>query len=176
MTARYTLWLMPPPEAGERFARLIERLSRRLGTPCFVPHLTLCSAADLDESVAVTRARAAARHLAPVPVHLTGLSTGDSYFRCVYVLAERTEALLAAHRAACAHFGVDPAADYLPHLSLVYGDLAREEKERLVDEIGRRFDTRFTADRIALCAPAGPPQGWRLLGPYALEGRSAGER
>lgn len=176
MTVRCSLWLMPPPEAGERFARLIERLSRRLGTPCFVPHLTLCSAADFDETAVAARARAAAKHLAPIPVHLTELGIGDGYFRCIYVLAERTEALLATYRAVCAHFGVEPTADYLPHLSLVYGDLARADKERLADEIGRRFDIRFTADRIALCAPAGPPQNWRLLGPYTLEGGNAGKR
>lgn len=176
MTARYSLWLMPPPNAGEHFARLIERLSRRLGTPCFIPHITFCSTSDIDEPAAVARARAAAKQLAPVPVHLTEIGIGDSYFRCVYVLAERTEALLAAYRTACAHFGVEPAADYLPHLSLVYGDLARADRERLADEVGRRFDIRFTADRIALCAPAGPPQNWRLLGPYTLEGGNAGKR
>ncbi len=40
-TARYSLWLLLPREAHERFQALIARLSARFGTPVFEPHITL---------------------------------------------------------------------------------------------------------------------------------------
>ena len=40
-TARFSLWLLLPRQAHERFQALIARLSVRLGTPAFGPHVTL---------------------------------------------------------------------------------------------------------------------------------------
>lgn len=170
MTARYSIWLMPPSPVRARFARLIDTLSRRLGTPRFDPHVTLCGTADLHENDMLARVEGLAARLAPVPIRLTEVGYTDEYFRCLFVVAERSEQLLAAHRVACEAFGKPPAADFMPHLSLVYGELARERKEQIIGEIGRRFDAGFVADGISLCVPAGLPPHWRLLGPFPLTG------
>lgn len=171
MTPRFFLWLMPPAAVRDRFARLIDVLSRRLGTAQFEPHITLSGSPDAGEAEAVSRATTLAARLAPVPVRLVDVGYSDAYFRCLYVRAERSPELLAAHRTACAHLGRPPDDDFMPHLSLVYGNLSETEKEKIIEEIGRRFDTTFLSDRIALCLPAGPPDGWRLVGPFTLAGR-----
>lgn len=163
---------MPPAPVRERFARLIETLGQRLGTPRFAPHVTLGGATNLAEKEVCARTEALARRLAPVPIRLTEVGYTDEYFRCLFVLAERNVELLAAHRLACECFGKPPAADFMPHLSLVYGTLSREQKERLIDEIGRRFDVSFRADSISLCLPSGPPPHWRLRGPFPLTGNA----
>lgn len=168
MTPRYSLWLTPPSPVYERFVRLIVTLSRRLGTPRFAPHLTLAGVVAGPEADVVARARALGERLAPVRVHLRDVGCGDSYFRSLFVHAERTAALLAAHRLAARTLGTDPDDDFMPHLSLVYGDLRRDEKERLIAEIGNRFDLEFTAAHVTLCLPAGAPAGWRTLGPFPL--------
>lgn len=170
MTPRYALWLTPPPPVYDRFARLIETLSRRLGTPRFAPHITLAgTGAELADD-ALERATALAAQLPPVPVRLLDVGYSDAYFRCLYVRAERTPVLLAAHRLAAGRLDTDPAEDFMPHLSLVYGNLPQDTKEALIEEIGRRFDLEFTARQLTLCLPAGAPDGWRTLGPFALTG------
>src|SRR5690606_30965655 len=135
---RYSLWLMPPAAVYDRFARLIDALSRRFGTPRFAPHITLASTGAELAGDAPARAAALAAELAPVPVRLLDVAHTDDYFRSLFVRAQRTPALLAAHRLAAARLGTEPAEDFMPHLSLLYGELPRDTKERLIEEIGRR--------------------------------------
>jgi hypothetical protein len=173
MTARprFSLWLMPPPAARERYAGLIDRLAARLGTPRFEPHITF-GGCEGSETQALARATALAARLAPVAVQLGPLEATEQYFRCLYVRAKRSAALLDAHRQAALACGVEPDAEFLPHLSLVYGELPDTIKETLLVELAGHVGSDFIADRIALCLPEGDVPTWRLLGPFALSGKN----
>jgi 2'-5' RNA ligase len=170
MTERFFLWLLPPTPVCDRFASLIDTLSRRWGTPRFSPHITLVGSLDspLDEIVA--RLTTLAADLAPVPVRLTHLGWTEQYFRCLFMRAERTPPLLAAHETASARLDRPTDADFMPHLSLIYGNLHAEQKQKVVEEIAGRFNTAFEADHIGLCLADGPPEQWQLLRTFALTG------
>jgi len=167
--SKYSLWLMPPAPVHARFAALIGRLSERLGTPVFAPHVTLAGADAADATGAIRRVEALAQALAPLPITLTEVDYSDAYFRCLYLRAATNPPLLAAYRRACAMLGSAPA-DFVPHLSLVYGDVSAADKERLIAELGRNWDVSFTVERIALYLPEGAPNEWRALAEFALRG------
>lgn len=167
---RYSVWLMPPPALREHFAELIDALSRRLGTPRFEPHITLAAPRGATKAQALAEAQRLATHLAPVPVRFDGIDHTDAYFRCLFLRAAKSAELLAAHRRACTELGQPVEADYLPHLSLVYGEIDRAEKEKIIAEIAGRHPGEFVADRIALCAIVGTPDAWPILGPFSLTG------
>ena len=163
----FSLWLMPPPAVRDRFCPLIAELSRRLGTPAFEPHLTLVP--STVEADLMARVASLAAGLAPLPVHLTEIGMVSDYFRCLFVRAELTPPLQRAYHAACGALG-QPPGDFMPHLSLVYGDLAPADKGRVVADIGRRFDLHFIVERVALYTTAGPPPAWRCVADFALTG------
>lgn len=50
------------------------------------------------------------------------VSLGASFHRCVYVLVAKEAPIMAAGATAREVFGLPPAADYMPHLSLLYSD------------------------------------------------------
>lgn len=166
----YSLWLRPAAPAAARFAQMIEALSHRLGTPPFEPHLTLSGVASTTEADAIARSERLAAQLAPVPIHLVGAGYTDAYFRCLFLRAEKTPPLLAAHRMASAEMQQPVDADFMPHLSLVYGTLETSVKEKIIEEIDARRPHNFLADSVSLCIVAGPPAEWRLLGPFFLTG------
>lgn len=170
MEKRYSLWLMPPPAVRTRFAALIASLSERLGTPRFEPHLTLTGGVYADDVEPLARVAALAARRPPVRVRLTAADYTEAYFRCLFVRAELTSDLLALQRAAAEALGQPPDAQFMPHLSLVYGDLDTARKEAILDDIGRRFDVEFVADRLALYAPEGAPPLWRSLAEFPLGG------
>lgn len=170
----YSLWLKPAPAAADRFTELINELSRRLGTPRFAPHLTLSGTSAITEAEAVSRAERLAAQLAPVPIHLAGADHTDAYFRCLFLRAEKTPRLLAAHRVASTQMQQTIDADFMPHLSLVYGTVAASVKEKIIEEIDGRFPQDFLADSVSLCTIAGSPAEWRPLGPLFLTGRQNG--
>lgn len=175
MAERFFLWLLPPAPTSERFASLIGELSRRLGTPRFEPHITLIGPVDSSLDEIVTRLTALAESLPPVPVRLTGAGGTEEYFRCLFMRAARDPLLLAAHAAASGRFGRPPEAGFMPHLSLVYGKLRPRQKQKIIEEIGARFDMAFEVKQIGVCLPDGPADQWRLLRTFALTGRPAAQ-
>jgi 2'-5' RNA ligase len=169
----YSLWLRPAAAAAARFAELIDTWARCLGTPRFEPHITFGTITATTDAEATARARQLAARLAPVPIHLVGAGHTDAYFRCLYLRAEKTPQLLAAYRLACAELEQPMAADFMPHVSLVYGTLATSVKEKIIAEIDGNFPEDFFADSVSLCVLAVSPDDWRSLGPFSLTGRTA---
>jgi 2'-5' RNA ligase len=168
----YSLWLMPAPTVRAVLAELIDTLGRRLGTPRFEPHITLAAPNNAMEADAVARARDLAEQLAPISIRFDGVGYADAYFRCLFLRAEKSAELIAAHRYACELLGQPPEVEFMPHLSLVYGKFDRALKENLTIEIGTRLPQALSADRVGLCAIAGPPDGWQVIGPYPLTGKA----
>lgn len=166
---RYALWLMLARAAHEHFATLIERLSREHGTPRFAPHITLLGHIAGDETGLAVEARELARRLVPFDVRLTEAGYLDEYHRALFVYVGRSSPLMQARAAAEERFGVIIEPAYMPHLSLLYGDLPAARKEAILDDIGRYFDITATVERLALLAVAGPrPRDWRTVCACAL--------
>jgi 2'-5' RNA ligase len=175
MSGQFFLWLLPPDSVHDRFAALIGTLSRRLGTSAFTPHLTLIGSVDLPELDVVSRAAALAADLPPPRIHLTRIEWSDAFYRCLFIRAETTAALQAAHRTASACFGRSPEPAFMPHLSLVYGSIPTAEKERIAAEIGPLAEATFVADRLVICFADGPPERWRTIHAFPLTGHPPGD-
>lgn len=166
----FSLWMLPPADVGDRFRSLIADLSRRTGTPAFEPHLTLAGGIDAaTERAAAARVAPLAARLPPLPIRLTEVGTTGEYYRCLFIHAERTPLLQRAHHEACAVLAQEPG-DFMPHLSLIYGEIGAADKARIITDIGTRFDLAFTVERLALYSTAGPPPAWRRVAALALTG------
>ncbi len=138
----YSLWLMPEPAERARLEALIHRLSHRLGTPPFTPHVTLLGGLHGGEQGLVDRLHELARDLPPLSLRLTQVGGQDAFFRCLYVEAEGGAALGASHARAAAQLDVRTRASFFPHLSLVYGQLSSEQKRRLAGELRPEVEAR----------------------------------
>lgn len=165
----FSLWMMPPLAVRERLRALIEDLSRRAGTPPFEPHLTLCGVDNTAEGTAIARVQPLATRLAPLPIRLTEIGTTAEYYRCLFARAEPTPVLAAAYHEACHALSQAPG-DFMPHVSLVYGDLSATDKERLIAVVGRRVEASFTISRLALYDTVGSPPEWRCVADFPLRG------
>lgn len=165
-----SLWLVPEGEVHGRLATLIESLARRLGTPSFAPHVTLLGGILDAEAEVLTRATELTRGLAPLVIPLERIDGSDDYFRCLFVRAGETEALLAAHERAGRAFGRGQAAPFLPHLSLVYGRLAPGGKQRLIAELKVSLPAEFRATRLEVVRTEGPPEDWLRLRALSVAG------
>ena len=82
---------------------------------------------------------------------LHGLGARDLFFQCVYAHPVVTESIAAVNRLACDVFerpgnGCGYEGDYMPHLSLVYGDLDQKTKAKAMEELAKTV-------RKASCRP-----------------------
>lgn len=173
-TARYSLWLLLPREAQERVQALIARLSARLGTPAFEPHITLLGSLTGTEEDLRRRTRALAGTIESFEVRLLEAAWLDEYYRCLFVEVAPSRALQDAHEAAKRQFDRRLDADFYPHLSLVYGELEEKEKEQILDDIGRYFDESIRIEELALYDTSGPPPVWRCIERVGLGGGDGG--
>lgn len=171
----FSLWLIPPEPFFSRYRDLIHRLSREYGTRTFPPHLTLLGSHRGEEAGMIEQARALARMLAPVPVRLREIGARNEFFRCVIVYADKSPELMEANRQARELFHAEAGSEYLPHLSLVYGDLAGAQKASLIRKIERPMEDRFMVRTLRLIATGGGSEGWRLVTDFPLIARDGAE-
>lgn len=138
-TSVYSLWLEPPPALASTSAGFIGRYAGASGGRCptFDPHVTLAGgfvgteAQAREKSAAIVASLAAA--FGPLRCDAMEVSAGTRFHQCVYLRVVPTEQLANAHALAARAFGLEPGngggAPYMPHLSLVYGDLTETERE-----------------------------------------------
>jgi 2'-5' RNA ligase len=171
----YTLWLLLPPAEGTRFRELIQTLAAQHGTPSFEPHITLLGSIDGSEAAIVAASAALARRIAPLPIRLAEIGQRDTYFQCLFVHAVPDPALVRANRLAREAFSRRDDAAFLPHLSLVYGDLERAQKAAVVARLGARLDSEFRVEELALIRyrKEDHPQDWRRVATFTLRGDAA---
>lgn len=172
--ARFSLWLLLSREKQERFQALIARLSARLGTPAFEPHITLLGGLTGMEEDLRRRTHALATAIEAFEVRLVKATWRDEYYRCLFVEVARSRALQAAHEAARQQFDRRLDAGFYPHLSLVYGDLDEKKKAEILDDIGRSFDESIRIEDLALYETSGLPPAWRCVERAGLGGGDGG--
>jgi 2'-5' RNA ligase len=160
-----SLWLVPHGAEAHTLTDLISELQEQHGGPTFAPHLTLLGglrADDLRE-----RTAALASQLSPIEVTLTRASWGGRWFQCVYLLAAPTPGLLSARRMACVALNGDPTAAFLPHVSLLYGDIPADQRAEICRDIPSPV-ARFIARELVLVDTVGPTEQWTELGRWPL--------
>lgn len=165
-----SLWLMPEGAARDRLAAVIARLAARLTTRPFAPHVTLLAGLEGPEERLLAAAASVAASVRPFRVRLVAVEGRDEPFRCLFARAVADESLRAAHAAAARAFDREPDPAFLPHLSLVYGTLARETKRALATELASAVAVSFEAARLRAWRTEGPVRDWRELGAFRLGG------
>ena len=159
----YSLWLMPTEKTRDDLQRIIADFSRKYSTPRFEPHVTLIGEIQAPASVVRSQTENLATLLKPFEIRLREVAHLDQYYRCVFIKAEKTNALIDAHSKACAVLKQDDDEDYMPHLSLVYGDLAPSTKRRVLQDIGNELLVAFEVKGIYLYDTGGQPEAWHRI-------------
>jgi 2'-5' RNA ligase len=156
----YSLWLMPSGEIRDKFSSLIRRLALEYGAPMFEPHVTLLGGITLSEEDVLRKTEKLVSGQSDFKVTLQVVDCQNYYFRALFVKAEKTPLLQVLYDRAREIFGVQDIPDYLPHLSLVYGDFLQAIKEQMIQGVGRSQTAEFTVDRVHLFKTDGEVDTW----------------
>jgi 2'-5' RNA ligase len=163
------VWLVPEGDVRQRLAAAIAELGRRHGTPSFEPHVTLLGGIAGGEAEVLRRGALLAASLRPLAVRLVALRRSDEYFRRVFLEAEGSPELLAAHERASDLLGARDRAPFLPHLSLVYGRLAAEDASAAEEALhALTLPLTFEARRLEVHLTEGAVPDWRRLAAHPL--------
>lgn len=179
----YSVWLVPSGAARDRLKTRIESLSKKYRkdylTPDFEPHVTLIGlgavAGQTDDSMAAAVADLV-KDLKPYPIRLREIGYTEKYFRSFFLKVEQTPEVMEAgtkglkfYRKLQKKEPADPK--YFPHLSLLYGILPPEKKERIIaKDFGgaREPEPGFIVERVQLWVTNDKPDTWYLVKEFIL--------
>ncbi|KAM0945765.1 putative cyclic phosphodiesterase, 2',3'-cyclic-nucleotide 3'-phosphodiesterase [Dioscorea sansibarensis] len=150
----YSVWAIPPGDLRNKLKTLMATLRSEFGGPEFDPHVTVVGALRLRPADALRHLHSAASSLDSYSARVSSVSRGSFFYQCVYLLLDPTPEVLNASSHCCAHFGYSNSTPYMPHLSLLYGDLTEKEKEKArarAEELAEGIvGTTFEISKIAL--------------------------
>jgi len=146
----YSLWLMPKGEVRRRLAEAILDLSREYSTPGFEPHVTLAGGIVGPAREVALRMKDLARRIPPFAVRLTTVDGLEDYFRCLFMRVAQAHPVMSANAAAREIFRLPNQPSFMPHLSLLYGNLPCSVKDKIIASLTRRFELEFKATALHL--------------------------
>ncbi|XP_031287467.1 cyclic phosphodiesterase-like [Pistacia vera] len=112
----YSVWAAPPVDVIPRIKKLMEGLRSEFGGPQLEPHMTVVGLVSLTKDDALAKFKAACDGLKTYNCSVDSWATG------LYVVE--------ASAKSSSTFGFKSSTPYMPHISLLYGDLTDEEKKK----------------------------------------------
>lgn len=170
-----SLWLVPDEPEAACLREIIARLASRLGTPMFEPHVTLLAGLVVPAEALLERAEGLAFDLEPLSLPLQPPQGRTDAFRCLFLPVGETLRLLAAHALARAVYRRDQDPPFEPHLSLVYGTIDDDTKERVAAESVGQLPSRASFSNLDVVRTTGPVTSWRHIRRLPLGGPLAGQ-
>ncbi len=167
----YSIWLTPSGDIADELSKMIAQLSHQYATPVFPPHVTLIGNLVGGEKELSSQTQQLAAHIRAFEITLTTVDYLDEYFRCLFLRAAETPALVEANQKARALFHREQDAKFMPHLSLLYGNFDVATKKQIVASIGREFDKTFQVNSIHLHSTNGEPKDWYRVQDFEIQGR-----
>eukprot|EP01018_Ginkgo_biloba_P023077 Gb_07676 [translate_table: standard] len=130
MEGVFSVWAMPAPDRRRGFLEVMNKLREEFGGPSFDPHVTVVGAQRLTKAQACANLEAACRTIKPYTCRLQQVACGKHFYQCVYMLVDPTPQVMQANLHASRCFGIlENPRPYMPHLSLLYGDLSDKDKQ-----------------------------------------------
>ncbi|HZG28010.1 MAG TPA: 2'-5' RNA ligase family protein [Ensifer sp.] len=165
MTNWHSIWLQPSSADLDRLDRTVRRLSGVLGTPRFIPHLTLVEDMErtADDLADVLDTHFASETAFSVPV--TGIHGLPQFFRSLYAGFEPAGRLKALKAISVEAFGVGSVETFMPHISLAYG-VNEEQRQLVLPELKHDFagqPIRFDAIAVVNSAQSIPIEDWKVV-------------
>lgn len=160
---KYSLWLRPFGDIAFSIQQRINKLSEKYNTPSFEPHVTLLSGLRYGETELIQLTNTLAAALTPFEILLTKAGYRDKYYQSLFAHVKKSEELMNAYKTAVRLFDIEETEEFIPHLSLMYGDFTQEEKERILSILGREFHIRFEVHNLLLVKSEGSPEEWENI-------------
>lgn len=169
----YVFWLLLSDESSQIVEEWVDKLKKKIPIPPFAPHLTLSRVPDEPvEHELLAIAGSIASQCPAIHLEADGLDGKQHPYRSLYIKISPSARLLSLRSELISRLQTEKEPGYNPHISLVYGNLKENEREKLKEVIDLRPGTRFLADRLALIKLEGTPRQWTVIHTQKLSGIS----
>jgi len=165
---KFHLFIEPTGTLAEELSAIITQLAHEYGGPVFKPHITLLGGIPGNISEIIARSQAMADLLAPFTLTLGKLDTRDMFFRALFMHLREKEQMKKYHAQALEIFLAEDEEIYMPHLSLLYGNYPRSQKEETMTHLKTPQGSFFIVDILHLYRTEGEVENWQKIKDFKL--------
>jgi 2'-5' RNA ligase len=162
---------MPEADVYDRLRSIIAQLSKPYATPDFEPHVTLIGQLTAPEDKLIAKTSQIAKIIKPYTIRLTTIDYLDEYFKCLFIRVEQTNEVMHAYKRAYEALSQISNQDYIPHLSLMYGNIDMNIKDAIIKTIGKNYNMSFPVYDLYLYSTGGEPKTWYRIAQFPLRGQ-----
>ncbi len=156
-----SIWLAPAEEDAAYLQEIINELAHEFQTPAFSPHMTLLSPVDLNENELHSVLSNVSKEFAPLYVTLAGINHSPNIWKTVFIELEESPELIALQQRIVNQFLSAPPYEFLPHISLIYKEMAIELKEEIIQELTVRNSCKM--DKIIAMKTGPNVEQWKKV-------------
>ena len=168
-TIGYHIFILPTGKLFNILQETINELAEKYQGPFFEPHLTLLGRIpNSSEAELIQKTKVLANALRSFEISLANIQTEDMYFRSFYYTTRESEELKSAHKKALDLFGMQDEREYIPHVSLYYGNIQQSVKDEMRSSLLLPNKPTFFAETVYLYKTNGEPKNWVRVGAYPL--------
>lgn len=163
---RYAVWYEPTGEVYSYLKSLIIQLADKYNSPIFEPHITLLpGGTDLNKKTVINILKKTISDANPFETKLTFYDYLDDFFKCVFIRVDKTPSLMNFCSSIQIAFNGQPTTDFTPHLSVLYGQMANEEKAKLIDSLGKEYQQSSFLEKVDIIEykMGEPPETWKKV-------------
>ncbi len=151
------------------FEKNIQQKSKEYQTPCFEPHLTLRARILGEKEEVLTKTKQLASSIQPIKLKLVGLEQTDEFHRCIIERAELSNELKEARQKTEELFHSMENRPFLPHISVMYGELDLSSKKKIMNEIRSKLPSECLLDKLQLVVDTNQRSVWKTLALFQLK-------
>ena len=163
----YSLWLMPELKVKNIFQTMINQLAKKYGGPVFEPHITLLSSFKGDEETLLKKTEILSQKLKSFKINFKEPRYLNEFFRSLFIAVDYSPELKIVRNIASKQF-IYKDKDYIPHLSLMYGNYSIESKKKIIFNI-KYFPRIFKVNKIYLAHNNEIKYKWRVIRCFKLK-------
>ncbi|MFT5835014.1 MAG: 2'-5' RNA ligase [Cognaticolwellia sp.] len=167
----YSIWLMPSDRELMRYQNIISEFSEHFNTPVFEPHITLFSGIEnlTDEIIYQVSVLAALTDIFDVTFDDFGLKS--NYYKSIYLKPDSNQTLEKMNQELQEIFS-DISYSFKPHLSLLYSEISKKEKQDLLHQTTKIILGRFQATTLRIMKTDGEVKTWKAIEDFPLHSRN----
>jgi len=162
----YSIWLMPERDIKDQLENAIHSLSTDFGGPKFKPHVTLLSSFIGNEKNLIKKTEIISNKIKPFEIIFDGIAYLDKFFCSIILKVKVSTGLRPARDIACKELNWNDK-NYMPHLSLAYGNFNKKEKEKMITTI-KIIPRGFFVDHIFLAHNDEINLKWKVIKGFPL--------
>ena len=145
----FSIWLVPDNYCFDITSSYIKLLSEKYEGPLITPHVTLVSGFLGDKIELIKKIDEISNMLKPFDIFFKSIGHKDEFFRSLYLIVSEDKNFKKSRNIALKELGIGRENDFIPHLSLVYGNFEEKKKKSMINLISK-IPKMFKAEQIYL--------------------------